>query len=271
MPVYAGIFCIMIFSFGICSVPAAPLRAEASHRSEMVSQLLFGEKVEIMREEGKWLFVVCAFDHYEGWINIGQIQKLSLKEYNKATVLLSAQMGDRIFNESGSSFLSPGSSLFGLKGKSFNWPKNDVFQFKGKKIDPASTVFTPELIRAYAQIFYGAPYLWGGRSIMGIDCSGFSQVVYKMLGLAIPRDASQQVQKGETIGFLQEAECGDLAFFDNEDGRINHVGILLDNNTIIHATETSGGVVIDSIDNGGIVSRKLKKRTHNLRIIKRFL
>ena len=271
MPDLSGIFSTMIFSFGICSVPAAPLRAEPSHRSEMVSQLLFGEKVEIMKESGAWLFVVCDYDHYEGWVNAGQIEKLPLKAYNKSPQFLSKQIGDRLVSEKGTTLLSPGSSLFGLQGSKFNWQKSGSVKYKGKKLDPSVTQRDAKLIAEYAELFYGAPYLWGGRTAFGIDCSGLTQVVFKMLGYALPRDASQQVQKGHTIGFLQEAQCGDLAFFDNEEGRITHVGLLLDNQTIIHATETSGGVVVDSIDNGGIVSRKLKKRTHNLRIIKRYL
>lgn len=90
-----------------------------------------------------------------------------------------------------------------------------------------------------------------------------------MCGMAIPRDASQQAKEGTGVDFLQHAQCGDLAFFDNSEGKIVHVGILLDNHTIIHATETSGRVVIDRIDQEGIISVKLKKRTHHLRFVKR--
>ena len=96
-------------------------------------------------------------------------------------------------------------------------------------------------------------------------------MAYRLCNLRIPRDASQQANEGQLVDFLQNAQCGDLAFFDEKEGRINHVGILLDNQNIIHATETSGRVVIDRIDQGGIISIALKRRTHNLRLVKRMI
>lgn len=106
---------------------------------------------------------------------------------------------------------------------------------------------------------------------MGIDCSGLTQMVYKMMDIRLPRDASQQVAVGDVVDFLQHAQCGDLAFFDNDEGRITHVGIMMDNRHILHATESSGCVVTDIIDQSGIISKKLRKRTHKLRIIKRII
>lgn len=261
----------MIFSYVVCAVPAAPIRTEATHHSPIISQLLFGERAEVMCQEGNWMYIVCDWDHYEGWVLAGQMQLVDLKTYRKPNKFMNTSGSDRLVGPQGSVLLSPGSDLFAFKKRSFEWLDQSVLKFKGKKKALNQVVATEEAIRAAAMQYYGAPYQWGGRSVMGIDCSGLSQMVYKMLNIRIPRNSKQQSEIGESVGFLQEAQCGDLAFFDNAEGQIDHVGILLDSNTVIHATEIAGGVVIDAIDNGGIISIKHKKRTHQLRIIKRIL
>jgi gamma-D-glutamyl-L-lysine dipeptidyl-peptidase len=127
--------------------------------------------------------------------------------------------------------------------------------------------FTAENIHQTAIKFLDVPYLWGGKSKCGIDCSGFSQQVFRSFGIKLPRDSYQQAAMGEVVGFLQEAVCGDLAFFDNEEGRITHVGVILNSHQIIHA---SGKVRIDNIDHQGIINAETGVRTHRLRIIKRY-
>ena len=111
-------------------------------------------------------------------------------------------------------------------------------------------------------------YLWGGRNALGIDCSGFTQMMYRIFGIQLPRDASEQVKIGETVDFLTEAQTGDLAFFENKDHKIIHVGMLMDNESIMHA---SGRVKINRIDATGIVSEEDGQHTHQLRIIKRII
>ncbi len=245
------------------------MRAEPSHRSEQVSQMLFGERMEVLaQEKNGWLQVRCEWDEYEGWVKEGQVTIITYKEYRKPLHSYTAGTTDIAHTHHGHFVISPGSSLFQMKKRLLKWG-NKEFTFKGKKIAIKQAEANENNIRAYSKMFVGAPYLWGGRCLMGIDCSGLTQIVYKLMNIRIPRDASQQAAIGETIGFLQEARCGDLAFFDNEDGRITHVGILLNDHTIIHATETSGCVVIDPIDNGGIISKQLRMRTHNLRLVKR--
>lgn len=262
----------MIEAFAIIQVPTAPMREEGRHSSQMVSQLLFGEKCIVFekRKDG-WLFIRSEWDHYDGWIHEGAVRFISEREYKRPNKFINTSRQDLLVNEHKEILLSPGSSLFRLVGRQFKWEKEFPYYFKGKKRDISQIKFDPELLLDYCQSFMGAPYLWGGRSIMGIDCSGFSQVIYKCFNIRIPRDASLQAKEGEEIHFLQDAKIGDLAFFDNEEGRINHVGILLNNETIIHATDSVGQVVIDKIDYGGIVSTQLRKRTHNLRLIRRFV
>ena len=119
-----------------------------------------------------------------------------------------------------------------------------------------------------AQSLLNVPYQWGGRSPMGMDCSGFTQVVFKILGKKLLRDAWQQAEQGVLVNFIEEIQPGDLVFFDNEEGRIIHVGIALANHKIIHA---SGCVRIDNLDHHGIYNTETRKYSHNLRIIKRVL
>jgi cell wall-associated NlpC family hydrolase len=131
-----------------------------------------------------------------------------------------------------------------------------------------SQSFSEETLKKIAEIYVNTAYQWGGRSVFGVDCSGFTQVVFKCMNIRLLRDASQQATQGDAIGFLMEAKPGDLAFFDNNEGKITHVGILLNANTIIHA---SAKVRIDTIDNFGIVNGETGKRTHTLRVIKRIV
>ena len=158
-----------------------------------------------------------------------------------------------------------GSSLSAFQNGRAFWRKNSV-NFKGKVWNPEEVKITPKLVKQLAFKFLNTSYLWGGKSVFGIDCSGFSQMLYKFLNVRLPRDAWQQAEEGEVVNFLQEAKCGDLAFFDNEENHIIHVGILLNDHEIIHA---SGKVRLDKIDNEGILNLATKQRTHKLRIIKR--
>lgn len=256
--------------YAICCVPVMPMRSEPSHASEQCSQVLFGEKVHILSQNGNgWVFISCEWDGYSGWIRESQITYISRKEYCKPAFLLSAKKTNVLLQNTIQTPLSIGSTLFNLRKKQMKWAQQQ-FEFKGKAINIKQQLPTAALCESIAKSFLGVPYLWGGRNQMGIDCSGFSQMVFKMMNIRIKRDASMQANQGEHVDFLQAAECGDLAFFDNEDGRITHVGILLNNHTIIHATDTSGQVVIDAIDSIGIISTSLRQRTHNLRLIKRF-
>ena len=252
-------------SHAICCVPVSSLRSEPSHRSEIISQQIFGEQCRIL-EKGKdnWLKVKCDYDEYEGWC-----QEYHLLPLNASIIPSGMLTGEwvSLITYKGQPMRIPyGSRLPGLVNGEALWAGSSV-RYPGSLIDPSKQQFNEDGIRAVAMPFLNTSYLWGGKSIFGIDCSGFCQTVFKFFNIPIMRDAYQQAVQGQSIGFLQEAKCGDLAFFDNADDRITHVGILLNEGEIIHS---SSKVRIDPIDNMGIINHENGERTHNLRIIKRF-
>lgn len=250
----------------ICVVPLAPLRAEGSHRAEMVSQILFGETALVINETKDFYQIRLHQDGYEGWCQKLQLQlvaeDLSFATNGVATTgYTSSWINSAVFN--GQPIQLPlGSPIVSYTSSNF------VFTYTGTIWDSVNKICTPVELEMLAKQFLGTAYLWGGRSVFGIDCSGFVQMVFKLLNVRLPRDAYQQAEMGEAIGFLAEAKLGDLAFFDNEQGKITHVGILLSPHQIIHA---SAVVRIDPIDQAGIVSSSTGLRTHQLRTIRRIV
>jgi hypothetical protein len=262
---------VMVLAYAFCNVSVMPVRSEPFHRAEQSTQLLFGERAEILEVNNRdWARIRCAWDDYEGWCKLSQLSIASKKEYRRAVRYLAGPHGDKIVLPAGDMWLPLGSELTGLKGGLLK-PVHTAGKYKGKKIKIKGAIINCDTVKEAAMRYMNAPYLWGGKSPAGIDCSGLSQMAFRLCNHRISRDASQQAQEGELVDFLQSARCGDLAFFDEKEGKINHVGILLDNQHIIHATDTAGRVVIDRIDQGGIISTTLKKRTHNLRVVKRMI
>jgi cell wall-associated NlpC family hydrolase len=257
--------------YGICLLSVVPCRKEPNNTSEMVTQLLFGEYYSVAEITENWIKILTAYDNYECWINIKQHRKISESVFNqlqKESPIYSAEFIHVLKNnQNQSNFpISIGSRLPFLKDKKISLD-NLEYSFEGKT-SKGSEKNSAEQIISTATLFLNAPYLWGGKSPLGIDCSGFTQTVYKLNGYKLPRDANQQVELGDPLNFVEEAEAGDLAFFDNEEGKIVHVGILLDNERIIHA---SGSVRIDRFDHYGIHNTDTKKYSHTLRVIKRIL
>ncbi len=247
-------------------VPVTPMRIEASHRSEMVSQLLFGELANLLEIGKDFLKVSSLYDNYIGWIQRSQLIEITETEAFTGNGMLNGNMLSAITCNDSIMQLSFGSSLHFLEdGHAKIGPFE--FHYEGEFWNPAAANFDEPTLNWVSHQFLNTAYLWGGRSIFGIDCSGLTQQIYKFVGIQLPRDAYQQAALGEVVGFLQEAKCGDLAFFDNAEGSITHVGMMLDNARIIHA---SGKVRIDPIDNMGIVNTETGERTHQLRIIKRY-
>lgn len=255
---------------GIASVSIIPVRIKPSHESEMISQLLFGETYTVTEFERDWIKIEMHYDGYKGYITKSQHTHITLQWFNhiKSTPRwFAAEILQTVTNHDITFPILIGSELHEFDGMNFKVGKERLV-YTGSTLPDNGEYKQSESIKKIAKKFLNAPYLWGGRSPFGIDCSGFVQVVFKLCGIPLPRDAYQQADTGRTIHFIYEAQPGDLCFFDNENGKIVHVGIMLSDQSIIHA---SGRVRIDMIDHFGIHNQTLKQYTHKLRIIKRLL
>jgi hypothetical protein len=254
--------------YGICNLSIIPLRIEPNDTSEMVSQVLFGEHFKILEMRKNWSKIRLAFDNYEGWVDKKQYEEISEELYNNLQSnnhFLAAELIDYVTDEKQQFLTIPiGANLPFYKNSNLVL-NNTKFKYEGSvlnnKLDKKSIVET-------AFKYINSPYLWGGKTPFGIDCSGFTQMVYKLCGYQLLRDASQQASQGEVLSFIEESEPGDLAFFDNTEGQITHVGIIMNDNYIIHA---HGKVRIDRIDHSGIFNVDSQRHTHKLRVIKKII
>ncbi|MBC7947124.1 MAG: C40 family peptidase [Chitinophagaceae bacterium] len=252
--------------YAVVAVPAAPVRRKANHRRELVSQLLFGEMVKILRSKGPlWVKVQSLHDHYEGWMTRNLLREISDPGKMTRTEYTSSGLLSPIHINGGIMHIPYGSSLPGFANGRGSLQGME-YGFTGSYVKPAEQKPGAEKVVELTTPWLNAPYLWGGRTILGVDCSGFVQVNFKMMGIDLPRDAWQQAQIGSTVKKLKDGVCGDLVFFDDRD-EIVHVGILLNNTQLIHA---SGRVRIDEIDKKGIINGDTGKRTHSLESIKRY-
>lgn len=247
--------------YGLCPLSIVPVRALADDTSELVTQILYGEHFKVIEHNKKWSKVRLAWDGYEGWIDNKQWFSIAKEQYqaldNQAPAL-TTDLVDFIVNKEQQLLSVPiGSSAHAC----------ELLQHthEGQRI---SGQLPKENLIETAFLYLNSPYLWGGKTPFGIDCSGFTQMVYKLNGYKLKRDASQQAGQGEAFSFIEESEPGDLAFFDNAEGAIVHVGILMQDNYIIHA---HGQVRIDRLDHTGIYNAELKTHTHKLRVLKHII
>ena len=255
--------------YGICNLSMIPVRLESSDKSEMVSQLLFGEAVEVIEQRDTWKKVKLLYDDYTGWIDKKQIVNIEEDEIKKINSHSSTITLDIvqivIFSQSNIIPVVLGSTLPSYSDKKFRIG-NTEYLYDGNVKTFSNN--DPSKVIEHAYMYLNAPYLWGGRSPFGIDCSGYTQMVFKLCGVVLKRDAWLQAQQGKTINSLEETKPGDLAFFENQEGKITHVGILIAGNQIIHA---SGKVRVDRIDPEGIFNQETNKYTHKLRVLRRMI
>jgi len=233
---------------GICNVSVAPIRIDKSDTSEMITQLLYGESVDILEKNEFWFKIKTHYDGCEGWMDKKQITPVEKDFLEKREIHLVETEFLNHKTQDEKIFLSIGSEI------DFDYKKTEI-----KNINIRESIYKT------AEKFHNVPYLWGGRSFFGVDCSGFTQIVMKINKIKIPREVGKQSELGFPLGFVDEAQVGDLAFFENSNGEIFHVGIVLDNSKIIHSY---GKVRIDMLDSSGIFNQDKNKHTHKLRFIK---
>lgn len=246
--------------YGICTLSIVPVRMQPADAAEMVTQILFGEYFKILEERGKWSRIRIAFDSYEGWVSNNQIQKIDESTYHLQfddSPVYSADLIEFISNEDGSLIHIPMGSMLN------HATRKDRSIFEGHTV---SGVKDKSQIVKTAVLYLNTPYLWGGKTPFGIDPGGLTQMVYMLNGHFLKRNSAQQATQGEALSFIEESEPGDLAFFDDNEGNIVHVGIMMQDNYIIHV---DGKVRVDRIDHTGIYNVDLRKHTHQLRVIKK--
>jgi len=274
---------------GICNLPLIPLRSEPSDCSEMTTQMLFGELFEVLEEFESWSKIRILSESYIGWCTTKMLQILPFSLFdslkNSQPVFTNQLLSKCVMQKGHNSqlLLPAGSRLYLYDAQQSTFPifkttsfastepVKDNWSIRPDAVEtsaPLNDKFQIDQILATATLFMNAPYLWGGKSILGIDCSGLTQLAFSIHGCAIPRNACDQALVGDSVADLTNADAGDLAFFVNASGKVVHVGILLDNSHILHA---SGCVHIDPIDTKGIYSEQLGKYTHKLYSIKRII
>ena len=260
-------------SFGIADLSLIPMRSEKSDRSEMISQILFGEMYQVLEMDEKWVYIRLIHDGNEGWIDRKMYVPVSdeyVVKYRSESPMLTTEVFNIITKDGdyGNKLIVAGSVLPFFDAATKKMMIGEDSYTLVSKIKDVGIDSLRDLIIDYALMYYNTPYLWGGRYPYGIDCSGLVQIVYRMAGIDLPRDAAEQVNGGQDFSFVEEALPGDLAFFGDDTGAITHVGIIWEQNRIIHA---SGRVRVDKIDHQGIFNEELKRYTHNLKVIKRII
>lgn len=251
-------------SHAICPLSIVPVRKEADDRAEQVTQWLLGETADILEELPKWTRLRFHHDGYEGWVDNKQLA-LSDDPIDERAVR-SVEQFTHINTPNGAMLVPFGAVLPGYSSGRFRIGKEDL-SFPGRTTAQANGTPVMRMLALKDQ-WMNTPYLWGGRSPFGVDCSGLTQMLFLASGLKLPRDAWQQAELGKPVDSLELATTGDLAFFRNDAGRVIHVGIVLEGRRILHA---SGRVRVDQLDDQGIFNVTEQRHTHHLHSMRRIL
>lgn len=248
------------------------MRRKPGHRKEMVNQLLFGERVCVLKSKGDlWVKVRSLHDQYEGWMTRSLLLPAAKKEAQAPVPWVATGMLNRMILDEKEMQIPVGASIPFFSSQPGDMPLekgkigDHLFSYTGAFENCYALKPDRALLEKRVMPWLNAPYLWGGRTPLGVDCSGFTQVIYKLLGIDLPRDAWQQAQTGTPVKKFSDAQAGDLAFFNNRED-IVHVGILLGDGQIIHA---SGKVKIDRIDKKGVTDAATGKRILSLKAVRR--
>ncbi len=255
--------------YGVCRLSLVPVRLEGSDKAELTTQLLFGEHYEVLSssKDKKWLKIKMYFDQYEGWIDVKQHHSISKDHFdyiNRADFKISTDVTTSIlYNKTPLSILM--GSIIPISGSElFRMEEQFAFNGESKSLGQKRDF---EFLKLTAKKYVNAPYLWGGKSPFGIDCSGFVQMVFKINGYKLQRDSAQQAKQGKAVSF-QEMLPGDLVFFKSKENQITHVGIFLGDDKLIHA---SGKVRIDHLNEEGILHAESRVYTHSFAQARRIL
>ena len=256
--------------FGVCRLSLVSVRSEPADQSEQVTQLLFGDHYTVLEEsvDKKWIRIRIYFDQYEGWMDAKQHQPI-IRDYfnhiNHTEFKITTDITSTLLYKKSPQVVLMGSMIPISSSELFKMEEQFAFNGEAKNVGQRRDL---EFLRTISAKYLNSPYQWGGKSPFGIDCSGFTQMVFKICGYKLARDASQQVNHGNAIESLAASRPGDLAFFENDKGKISHTGILLGEHKIIHS---SGKVRVDQIHENGIQHSDSKTITHRLSAIRRIM